>query len=66
MASFCKQCSIETWGFDDRDFAGISSEEDTKKGLYALVLCEGCGPTQVDHTGTCICQDCYEKHGVKK
>lgn len=52
MADFCKQCTEEL--FDDlcgNDFAGLTTPEDTVQGLYAVVLCEGCGPCQVDHTG---------------
>lgn len=60
MADFCLQCS-QMMGFESPDLDGISTEEDTKNGLYAMVLCEGCGPTQVDHTGRCI-SNCLEKH----
>lgn len=63
MAEFCKQCSIEIFGADYGDFVGISIEEATKAGLYPIVLCEHCGPCQVDHEGTCVSPDCYEKHG---
>ena len=47
------------------DFENISTPEDTANGLYAVVLCEGCGITQVDHTGKCVSPHCYEKHGEK-
>lgn len=66
MAEFCKQCSIDIFSKDFEDFAGLSTEEDTKKQLYALVLCEDCGPCQVDHTGECISSDCYKQHGKPK
>jgi len=66
MASFCLQCSIEIWGEGEYDFANISTEDDTKKGLFPIVLCEGCGPIQVDHTGRCISPDCFHKHGLTK
>jgi hypothetical protein len=36
------------------DMIGCSTEQNTKDGLFATVLCEGCGGTQVDHTGRCI------------
>jgi hypothetical protein len=62
VADFCKQCS-ET---DYKDLAGLSTEEDTKAGLYPVVLCEGCGPTQVNHLGECVSVDCIKKHGVQK
>lgn len=66
MAEFCKQCGDDMWPPGTPvDLAGLSTEADTKAGLFAVVLCEGCGPTQVDHTGTCIASDCYEKHGAK-
>lgn len=64
MASFCMQCSFDIWGHDDEDMKGASTEEDTRKGLFAIVLCEDCGPCQVDHTGKCISDDCYKKHGL--
>lgn len=63
MADFCKQCSIDHFGHDCEDLSGLSTEEDTEEGRYAVVLCEGCGPTQVDHTGTCISTDCIFGHG---
>lgn len=46
MADFCKQCSIELFGKDMHDFAGIC-----KKGEMAAVLCEGCGYIWVDSNG---------------
>lgn len=63
MADFCLQCS-KMMGFDEPDLAGISTEEDTKNGLYAVVLCEGCGAIQVDHTGRCVSVGCIEKHNT--
>lgn len=62
MADFCQQCSISNFGKDFGDFAGMSTEDDTKDETYTLVLCEGCGPTCVDHNGKCVCHDCLEKH----
>lgn len=61
MAEFCKQCAA-AMGFEP-DFVGASTAEDTANGLFVVVLCEGCGPIQVDHTGKCISTDCLEKHG---
>ena len=47
MGSYCKECSIDIWGHDDKDFAGLVSE-----GEKAIVLCEGCGRRiLVDHEG---------------
>lgn len=66
MADFCKQCSIEVFACDFGDMEGISKPEDTAAGKFAVVLCEGCGPCQVDHTGTCVSVDCAEKHGASK
>lgn len=58
MADFCKQCSTDSFGQDYGDLAGITTKEDQAKGLYAVVLCEGCGPIQVDTEGACISKDC--------
>ena len=68
MADFCKQCTAALFGeeyADRNDMVGLSTEEDTAKGLYASALCEGCGFIQVDHTGKCITENCSE-HGHKK
>lgn len=62
MADFCKQCSITNFGADYEDLAGLSKPEDTAAGLYPIVLCEGCGPIQVDHEGRCVSNDCLEDH----
>jgi hypothetical protein len=64
MASFCKQCAIDIFGEDSGDLEGLSTEADTRGGLYAVVLCEDCGPALVDHTGTCIAPDCLKNHGA--
>lgn len=58
MADFCKQCSIDTFGEDSKDLAGLCKEGET-----IIVLCEGCGCTEVDWKGKCINPDCLEKHG---
>lgn len=63
MADFCKQCSEDIFGEDFGDMAGLSTQQDTVNKLYPVVLCEDCGPCQVDHTGTCVSLDCYKKHG---
>ena len=54
MADFCKQCSLEIFCEDFGEMAGISTPEHTVAGRYAVVLCEGCGPCQVDHEGKCF------------
>lgn len=60
MADFCKQCSTAIFGADCEDLSGLAQGE----GIVS-VLCEGCGPTYVDSTGTCVNVKCLEKHGVK-
>lgn len=46
MADFCKDCSIETFGVDTKDLAGLC-----KPGYMASALCEGCGFIWVDENG---------------
>ena len=70
MADFCKQCSIEHFGEDFRELAGLSTAEDTAKGLFACGICEGCSGSLFDHEGICQgnCLGSYftkEKHGVQ-
>lgn len=65
MADFCHQCSITSFGEDFKDLAGITKPEDFAQGKSCVVLCEGCGPCQVDPDGRCISDDCAEKHGKK-
>lgn len=57
MADFCKECSEEMFGADYGDLAGISTAQNTADGLYACVLCEGCGPILVDHRGLRVERD---------
>jgi len=61
MADFCSQCSIKLFSQDFGDLSGLSVEEATKAGKYPVVICEGCGPIQVDHNGKCVSEDCIEK-----
>ena len=67
MADFCKQCAQEMWPpghrFSEGDFEGLTTPEDTAAGMAALVLCEGCGPIQVDVEGACVSSDCLKGHG---
>lgn len=63
MSDFCLQCSEdlkapEGWS----DFSGLSREKDTKQGYFSNVLCEGCGPIQVDHKGRCVAIGCLKEH----
>ncbi|NCB96657.1 MAG: hypothetical protein EOM35_09505 [Negativicutes bacterium] len=51
MAEFCKECSIDMWGRDMKDLAGLVTEQEVKEGLGAVVICEGCGIIRVDHNG---------------
>jgi hypothetical protein len=64
MADFCMQCSVETFGSDFRELAGITKPESWAEGRSACVICEGCGPIQVDPEGKCVSEDCQE-HGHK-
>lgn len=63
MADFCNQC-CKHMGFDEGELADLSTEADTKNKLFATALCEGCGPTQVDHLGNCIFHT-TDKHDKK-
>ncbi len=61
MAEFCKQCADEL--HFEPDFVGLIDEDSVvNKGLGVVVLCEGCGPTLVDHLGVCISTNCDRKH----
>lgn len=64
MADFCAQCTDELFGPDvDNDLSGIITEQDTAGGFVSsVVICEGCGPIQVDHLGKCVSPDCLGNH----
>jgi len=64
MAEFCNQCAADM-GFPG-DFCGLVTADQVKIGLSAIVLCEGCGRTIVDHEGNCISEQCLMKHGQPK
>lgn len=66
MADFCKQCSIDIFGEDFRELAGLSTEDDTKNGFYPAAICEGYGWIRVDHDGVCVSSDCNKHHGGPK
>ncbi|EMI5828429.1 TPA: hypothetical protein ACP7Q5_004906 [Escherichia coli] len=52
MADFCSHCSILMWGEDTGDFRGIGPvADDDGRPWYYTVLCETCGPIQVDGNG---------------
>lgn len=57
MADFCKVCSIEHFGQDFRELAGLSTPEDTASERYCYVICEGCGFVWVDHDGVVVHRD---------
>lgn len=62
MADFCKQCADEL-GFEINDFEGLITEKAfVEKKHVVAVLCEGCGPTFVNHKGECVDKHCA-KHG---
>lgn len=54
MADFCKQCSEQLFGQDFGDFKNLSPQDCLTADSFAVVLCEGCGTTQVDNSGRCI------------
>lgn len=59
MADFCFQCSLMLMFGPHSDFDhfgkdGQITAEEVENGLGMLVLCEGCGPTRVDHLGRCL------------
>lgn len=64
MADFCAQCTVKYLGLppEKNDFVGVTDEVAWKLGMAAVVLCEGCGPCQVDPQGRCISEDCSEFH----
>ena len=49
MVNFCRCCSLETFGEDIGDLAGLCRPDEK---VHAL--CEGCDPCWVDHEGLCI------------
>ena len=59
MADFCKRCYADMFGEGQtNDMAGVTKPEDWDQGLAVSVICEGCGPIQVDPEGNCVSQDC--------
>lgn len=66
MSEFCFQCNAELMVFGpytDFDHWGKSGEltpEQVAEGYGMIALCEGCGPTRVDHKGRCL-GDCGSK-----
>lgn len=68
MADFCRACSIAIFGDDFKELASITDPEQWKLGKATCVLCEGCGPIQVDPNGNCVSRDCLHEgepgHGL--
>ena len=63
MADFCTHCSIEHFGKDFGNFKYLISAAELAAGYrYSTVLCEGCGPIQVDQFGNCVSSDCGVNH----
>jgi hypothetical protein len=52
MADFCRHCSISLWGKDTKDLADLGpAADDEGRPWFYTVLCETCGPIQVDAKG---------------
>lgn len=51
MADLCLQCTHRLFGQNSSDFQGLTTLDDTENGMYASVICEGCGHILVDHSG---------------
>ena len=64
MADFCNQCADDL-GLPRGDMSGITTGADWTAGRAAIVLCEDCGPIQVDPQGNCVSPDCGKHHGRK-
>jgi hypothetical protein len=64
VADFCQQCSLDMFGEDMRDLAGLGTNPHAviRPGQGYFVICEGCGPTIVDEDGQCIASACGQ-HG---
>lgn len=64
MAEFCEQCAKDL-DFPYGDFRDMTTKEEWGKGNAAVVLCEGCGPIQVDCEGNCVTKNCFKEHRSK-
>ncbi len=58
MADFCKACSHDHFGKDFGELAGLTTKEAWAEEKAAVVICEGCGPIQVDPEGVCVSEGC--------
>lgn len=63
MADFCQQCSIELFGEDYKELAGLGDGSKLEEGKGWVCLCEGCGLTVVDDNGACLSLHCTMNHG---
>jgi len=66
MSDYCLQCSTRIFGEDFKELAGITTLEEWAQERACIVLCEGCGPIQVDPEGRCVSSDCFCGHGGEK
>jgi hypothetical protein len=57
LADFCKACSVDNFGKDCKELAGLVDEDH----ITSLVICEGCGLIHVDSNGRCVSLNCMEK-----
>lgn len=67
MADFCKQCSIEHFGEDTKDLAGLGGGRKLEPDHYWIALCEGCyhsSGCQVDEAGLCHTRKRLEERGI--
>jgi hypothetical protein len=66
MADFCRQCTTEAGlpgTLPAGDFFPVKlTPEEARAGYGIPVICEGCGPTRVDHEGYCLSRDCLDPH----
>jgi hypothetical protein len=60
MADFCMECSIEIFGEDFRDLAGMIPDNEGEDA-WPVTLCEDCGGIQVNNEGACI-SNCDKWH----
>jgi len=51
MADYCQECSIEFFGEDLGELAGLGRGKELPEGHGWTALCEGCGPILVDDAG---------------
>lgn len=65
MADFCRQCAMETFGFDACDLRGLGNgKQELTNDTGFPALCEGCGYCFVDHMGQCLGKCLNPAHDV--